>query len=229
MSEAHDRLLKTLGCNFSQPEFLEQALTHRSASACNNERLEFLGDAVLGMVIAHALYQKFPDATEGELSRLRSSLVKKPTLAAIARELKLGDYLNLGSGELKSGGYRRDSILADALEAIMGAVYLDGGFSASEVLILRLFSSRLDDIPAAAALKDPKTRLQEFLQSRQIALPAYEVIAITGQAHDQTFDVECRIAEANETTIGRGNSRRKAEQQAAEAMLARLDPKTESN
>ncbi len=209
---------------FADPSLLAQALTHRSAGAENNERLEFLGDAVLGMVIAEALYRQFPDASEGDLSRLRASLVKKSSLAAIGRDLNLGEYLSLGSGELKSGGYRRDSILADAVEAIFGAVYLDAGFDPARKLILHLYREQLAAIPSADSLKDPKTRLQEYLQSRQINLPQYEVIQVTGQAHNQTFHVQCDIAEKNLSSRGQGSSRRKAEQAAAKAMLEQLNP-----
>lgn len=218
-----ERLGKQLEYAFTDAALLEQALTHRSAGANNNERLEFLGDAVLGAVIAEALYQQFPEAPEGDLSRLRASLVKKSSLASIARELNLGDYLVLGSGELKSGGYRRDSILADAVEAIFGAVYLDAGFQPARELILRQYQSRLAAIPSADSLKDPKTRLQEYLQSRQLELPDYEVTAITGEAHNQNFAVQCAIAEKNLYSEGQGRSRRKAEQAAAQAMLELLE------
>ncbi len=203
---------------------MQQALRHRSVGGTNNERLEFLGDAVLGMVIAHELYTRFPKAAEGELSRLRASLVKKPTLAEVARDLKLGDFLVLGSGELKSGGFRRDSILADALEAVFGAIYLDAGFASCRDVILRLYRNRLDATPAAAQLKDPKTRLQEYLQAQHLDLPEYTVTAIQGQAHRQTFEVSCRVAQLDQQANGTGSSRRRAEQDAAACMLALLDP-----
>lgn len=219
MTATLDPLVGNLRHDFHNPSLLQQALTHRSASNTNNERLEFLGDAVLGLVIADALYARYPRATEGELSRLRATLVKKPTLAGIARELELGEYLQLGSGELKSGGFRRDSILADALEAIIGAVYLDAGFAAASELVLRLYSERLQSLPDVSSLKDPKTRLQEHLQSRRIELPSYTVVKVSGKAHAQTFEVECHILELDRMTRGKGASRRKAEQSAAAHML----------
>ncbi|HKK14468.1 MAG TPA: ribonuclease III, partial [Gammaproteobacteria bacterium] len=166
MTRSPQELSRAIGYRFDDQRLLEYALTHRSAGSRNNERLEFLGDAVLGLVMAEALYRAFPRATEGELSRLRATLVKRETLAEVARALALGDYLTLGSGELKSGGFRRDSILADALEAVFGALYMDGGFEAAGRLIRDLFRERLEDLPSAAALKDAKTRLQELLQGR---------------------------------------------------------------
>jgi ribonuclease-3 len=222
LRERIESLQARLGYRFRQPEMLERAVTHRSAGGTNNERLEFLGDAVLGMVITEALYHQFPLASEGELSRLRATLVRKPTLAEIARSLGLGEYLNLGPGELKSGGFRRDSILSDALEAVLGAIYLDDGLDACREWVQGHFASRLASLPAAAELKDYKTRLQEFLQSRQLALPEYVVIGVRGQAHAQTFEVECRVAERDISTRGVGTSRRNAEQQAAGEMLKAL-------
>jgi ribonuclease-3 len=216
------RLQKKLAYEFGDPALLVQAVTHRSAGGTNNERLEYLGDAVLGLVVAEALFQRSPAATEGELSRLRATLVRKQTLAEIARDLELGDYLKLGSGELKSGGYRLDSILADALEAVVGAIYLDGGLGPSSDWIQKKFASRLETLPSAAELKDAKTRLQELLQSRHLKLPAYSVTRVHGEAHAQTFEVECRVSEQNKATHGSGKSRRLAEQQAAEAMLKAL-------
>ncbi len=216
-------LLKRLGYVFRDPGLFEHALTHRSAGGANNERLEYLGDAVLGLVIAEALYRRYPQASEGELSRLRASLVRKQTLAELARDLELGDYLHLGSGELKSGGFRRDSILADALEAIFGAVYLDGGFAAGAQLIQALYAERLDGLPSTPrASKDPKTQLQEYLQGRHLDLPDYTVISVRGEAHDQTFEVECRISALAQSTRAQGSSRRRAEQQAAQLMLGQL-------
>ncbi|HKJ10220.1 MAG TPA: ribonuclease III [Gammaproteobacteria bacterium] len=222
MTRAAQDLSKVLDHDFRNPELLDFALTHRSAGSRNNERLEFLGDAILSLVIAEALYRQLPSATEGELSRLRATLVRQETLAEIARGLELGEYLTLGSGELKSGGFRRDSILSDALEAIFGALYMDGGFEAARQCIARLFAERLDSLPSAAALKDPKTRLQEYLQSRRVALPEYEVLEARGQAHDQTFRVQCRIPGTEHSSHGQGGSRRKAEQDAAQRMLAAL-------
>jgi ribonuclease-3 len=216
-------LLSSLGYTFHDPMLLESALTHRSAGGINNERLEYLGDAVLGLVIAEDLYRRYPQASEGELSRLRASLVRKQTLAELARDLNLGEFLRLGSGELKSGGYRRDSILADALEAILGAAYLDGGFAASAALIQTLYAERLESLPSKPlAIKDPKTQLQEYLQSRHLNLPDYEVVSVRGEAHDQIFEVECQIAALAQSTRAQGSSRRRAEQQAAQQMLEQL-------
>lgn len=219
MREPPDRLSQAIGYRFRDPARLEQALTHRSAGPLNNERQEFLGDAILGFVVADALYQRFPDASEGDLSRLRARLVKKESLARIARQLKLGSYLNLGAGELRSGGQSRDSILADALEAVLAAVYLDGGYTVAREVVLRLFQPRLDDLPADARDKDPKTRLQEWLQSRKLPLPRYTIETITGKQHHQEFVVECRVEALELTTRGRGGSRRKAEQDAARRLL----------
>jgi len=176
LNRSLDGLSRSLGYRFQDPGLLQAAVTHRSAGSSNNERLEFLGDAVLGYVIAEWLYTQFPEASEGQLSRLRASLVKKETLAGIARELKIGDYLSLGSGELKSGGFRRDSILADALEAILGGIVMDSGFEACRTSIQRLFADRVSRLSASDELKDPKTRLQEYLQSRKLDLPDYEVM-----------------------------------------------------
>jgi len=211
----------TLDYRFSEPSLLDMALTHRSAGGFNNERLEFLGDAVLSVVIAEWLYQTRPRASEGELSRLRASLVNREALAAIARSLRLGDVLHLGSGELKSGGFRRDSILADALEAVFGAVYLDGGFEACRQVIRSLYESRMAELPSASHLKDPKTRLQEYLQARQQALPLYNLLEITGEAHAQRFTVECVVDEQHRT-VATASSRRRAEQEAARRVLERI-------
>jgi ribonuclease-3 len=204
-------------------DLLEQALTHRSTGPVNNERLEFLGDALLGLVIAEVLWQRFPDADEGELSRRRASLVNKESLARVARELRLGDYLKLGSGEVRTGGHTRDSILADALEAVIGAVYVDKGFADARDMLLRLFAEPLAKVARQRALKDPKTQLQEMLQSMRRPLPEYEVVDISGQQHAQRFAVCCRLAHEQLSTRGEGSSRRRAEQDAAERMLARLD------
>jgi len=214
------QLCASLGYNFQQPALLVEALTHRSASASNNERLEFLGDALLNMVIAEYLFQQYPKASEGELSRLRASLVKGETLAELARNLQLGDWLYLGPGELKSGGFRRESILSDAMEAIFGAVYLDGGLGACRDLIVSLYRDCLARLLSANELKDPKTLLQEYLQARQQALPIYNVLEIRGEPHTQSFKVECVVAEAR--AVAEGSSRRKAEQEAARQLLARI-------
>jgi ribonuclease-3 len=212
-----DGLTPSLGYEFGDRALLEEALTHRSASGRNNERLEFLGDSILNFVIAAELHRSNPHASEGELSRLRASLVKGETLAELAADMNLGDYLRLGPGELKSGGFRRASILADALEAILGGVYLDGGFEVCRCLILNLYQRRLAELPSVGELKDPKTRLQEHLQARQQALPVYSVLEVTGEAHAQHFTVECSIDEGR--TVAVGTSRRKAEQEAARKAL----------
>lgn len=214
-------LCRALGHRFRDPELLETALTHRSsAGQPNNERLEFLGDALLNCVIALALYERYPQASEGDLSRLRATLVKGDTLAGIAGELELGSHLRLGGGELKSGGYRRHSILADALEAVFGAVYLDSDFATCRQLILNLYEPRLAALPPVSELKDPKTRLQEYLQARQRALPVYNVLAVHGEPHAQRFTIECTVEDL--TTVAEDSSRRKAEQTAASAMLKRM-------
>jgi len=217
-----EHLARRLGLTFQDTALLDSALRHRSAGSNNNERLEFLGDSVLNLIIAEQLFRLRPDATEGELSRLRATLVREDSLAEVARELELGDYLTLGSGELKSGGFRRASILADALEALIGAVYLDRGFEQTVALVLRLFGDKLRDLPEAAVLKDPKTQLQEWLQSRQQDLPTYEVIEVKGAAHAQTFTVACMVTGQSQPSIGKGSSRRKAEQAAAREMLNRV-------
>jgi ribonuclease-3 len=213
------KLVSLLEFQFKDTRLLTTALTHRSASTQNNERLEFLGDSVLNFVIAEELFKRYPDSSEGDLSRLRAALVKKEGLAKIAHDLVLGDYITLGSGELKSGGHRRDSILADAVEAVFGSVYLDAGFDAAKELILRLYTSQLEDVPDPQLLKDPKTRLQELLQSRKYPLPVYQVINVTGKAHKQTFTVNCHIEDLAIDTLGQSSSRRKAEQKAAEEAI----------
>src|SRR5882762_10346486 len=199
------------------------ALTHRSASGPNNERLEFLGDAVLNLVIAQHLYAAFPQAAEGDLSRLRAKLVSREPLAEVALTLGLGETLQLGSGELKTGGFRRQSILADALEAVCGALFLDGGLEAAERVIERLFEPRIAALPAPAALKDAKTRLQEYLQSRGLTLPRYSVDSIEGEAHAQTFRVICDVPDLGCRAQGRGSTRRRAEQAAAERILLEIE------
>jgi len=199
------------------------ALTHRSAAGPNNERLEFLGDAVLNLLIAHRLYDAFPRATEGELSRLRARLVSREPLAEIALSLGFGETLRLGPGELRSGGFRRQSILADALEALCGAIFLDGGLAAVEPLIARLFAGRIAALPDPEALKDAKTRLQEYLQSRSLTLPRYAVLGVEGEDHAQTFKVSCEVPGLALSVEGRGSSRRRAEQQAAGRMLDAIE------
>ena len=219
-------LRERLGYEPRDPGLFRAALTHRSASGPNNERLEFLGDAVLNLVVARHLYGCFPDATEGDLSRLRSRVVSREPLAAVAADLTLGDTLQLGSGELKSGGFRRQSILADALEAVFGALYLDGGLEAATAVIVRLFAARIAALPEAATLKDAKTRLQEYLQSRSLPLPRYEVLGVEGEDHAQSFTVSCEVPALEARTQGRGSSRRRAEQEAAERMMETLGPRS---
>ena len=221
-------LCRQLGYTFNNEPLLLEALTHRSAGSHNNERLEFLGDGILNFVIADVLFRMHPDMREGDLSRLRASLVNGNTLAEISREINLGEYMRLGSGELKSGGFRRASILADALESMLGAVYCDSDFETCQALILRLFDNKLNNLPHVDTLKDPKTRLQELLQSRQIPLPAYEVIEVTGKTHAQTFRVECRINELDYVAEGEGSSRRKAEQLAAEKAFEAIQKQLKS-
>lgn len=215
-------LEKALAFEFIDHALLVQALTHRSAGGRNNERLEFLGDAVLGSVIAIELFQRFPKAREGELSRYRAILVRRESLAELARSLDIGNYLHLGSGERKSGGFRRDSILADALEAVLGAIYLDQGFEACQRCILTLFSGKLAGLLDISELKDAKSRLQEYLQSRQRPLPEYSVVETTGEAHDQHFMVQCRVDHEADPADGSGKTRRQAEQGAAAKMLERI-------
>jgi ribonuclease-3 len=222
-SKAIASLLKKLAYSFNDTELLNEALTHRSYAAKNNERLEFLGDGVLNFVIAHELFKQYPDVQEGDLSRLRATLVNKESLAEIAGHLNLGEVILLGTGELKSGGFRRPSILADTVESILGAVYIDGGFESCRVLIIRLYAKRLASPADLQSLKDPKTRLQELLQSRRFSLPEYQVVNITGQAHSQIFHVRCSIDKMNIKVDGEGKSRRKAEQDAAEKAFLKVE------
>ncbi|MCK5192011.1 MAG: ribonuclease III [Methylococcales bacterium] len=219
MTRTPEILAKKLGLTFDQPQLFFMSLTHRSMGARNNERLEYLGDSVLGFVIAQKLYEMFPDASEGDLSRLRASLVNQDSLAELARDHKIGDYLILGSGELKSGGYRRDSILSDALEAIMGALVKDQGVPVCQDWILNLFSRKLAELDLKKSQKDPKTLLQELMQARKTELPVYELVQMTGAAHEQTFSVKCVTILSNEPSVGTGVSRKRAEQAAAEKML----------
>ncbi|HFQ91717.1 MAG TPA: ribonuclease III [Chromatiales bacterium] len=219
MNTDYQRLCKRLDYQFNDLQLLRAALSHRSTGRNNNERLEFLGDAILSAVIAEALFQQFPDADEGVLSRLRASLVKGETLARLARQLDLGEYLLLGTGEMKSGGFRRDSILAGTLEAIIGAVYLDGGQASSHRLVHTIFHEELAGASPDTLVKDPKTRLQEYLQSRKRALPVYSVQSIEGGGHEQRFTVDCHVEEMGKRVTGHGSSRRKAEQDAAARML----------
>ncbi|MCP0914185.1 MULTISPECIES: ribonuclease III [Legionella] len=216
--------MRRLNYTFNNQAYLIQALTHCSAGMINNERLEFLGDSILSFVIANSLFEKFPDQSEGQLSRLRAHLVKGEMLAQIALELQLGDYLYLGQGELKSGGFRRASILADALEAVFAAVFLDGGLDACQQVILKLYESRLNDKNLDNNLKDAKTQLQEFLQAEKYPLPEYTLTKIDGEEHDQIFYVTCEVAKLKLKTQGHGANRRKAEQQAAKQLLQQLKP-----
>jgi len=205
----------SIGYRFTDPELLRRALTHRSHGASHNERLEFLGDSVVNCVVALELYERFPRLTEGELSRLRANVVHQPSLAAVAQRYAFGEHLRLGEGELRSGGARRPSILADSVEAVIGAVFLDGGYAAARQVVRALLGSTLDAIDPAASSKDPKTLLQEYLQARRLALPQYAVVATRGEAHDQQFQVECAIPELGIRSLGEGASRRGAEQEAA--------------
>jgi ribonuclease-3 len=216
-------LERSLGHRFRDAALARQALTHRSFGSPNNERLEFLGDGLLNCAVATLLYERFPNRPEGELSRLRSRLVSQAALCEVAARLGLGERLRLGEGELKSGGFRRPSILADALEALLGAVYLDAGFEAVRSAVERLLAAELAAASERPVDKDPKTALQEALQARRLALPRYTVTAVEGEAHAQAFQVECRIEELGIAVTGRGSSRRAAEQDAAAAALAELE------
>ena len=216
------KLTSKLGYTFKETELLNLALTHRSANGKHNERLEFLGDSILSFVIADELYRRFPKVNEGDMSRMRATLVRGNTLAELGREFDLGDYLKLGPGELKSGGFRRDSILADAVEAIIGAIYLDSDLETARSIVLEWYHGRLEEIKPGASQKDPKTRLQEFLQGRRKPLPVYTVTNIKGEAHNQEFTVACEVAGMDTPVIGKGTSRRKAEQAAAETALEQL-------
>jgi ribonuclease-3 len=222
LTHALGQLQHRLGYEFREPRHLQQALTHRSVGHLNNERLEFLGDALVNFVIAESLYRVRSDAEEGALSRLRASLVREETLAMLARKLQLSEVLTLGESELKSGGYRRDSILADAFEAILGAVYLDGGFDAARAVCDRLFAALLVDLPDADSLKDSKTRLQEWLQAQGRPLPRYEVIDESGPPHKRRFQVRATLADGSQTAEAAGSSRRSAEQDAARQLLQTL-------
>ena len=217
-----DRLYKRLGYTFNQTAYLRQALTHCSAGEKNYERLEFLGDSILNLIISNALYHQYPQRPEGQLSRLRAFLVKGDMLADIAAEIDLGDYLLLGQGELKSGGFRRRSILADALEAVFAAIFLDSDFFQIQRVILSLFKDRLNDETMDAASKDAKTQLQEYLQAKKYPLPEYSVKEIIGEEHEQIFHIICYLAKLDLSTESQGETRRKAEQAAAKLMLDKI-------
>jgi len=223
MNPPISKLEKKLGYQFNDSELINLALTHRSANGKHNERLEFLGDSILSFVIADDLYHRFPKVNEGDMSRMRATLVRGHTLAELGREFVLGDYLKLGPGELKSGGFRRDSILADAVEAIIGAIYLDSDIEVVRKIVLSWYKTRLDAIQPGVSQKDPKTRLQEFLQGRKKPLPVYTVTNIKGEAHNQEFTVSCGIEGISDPVVGKGTSRRKAEQAAAELALEKLN------
>jgi ribonuclease-3 len=214
-SKASIWLAKTLSYEFKDANLLQQALTHRSCAGANNERLEFLGDAVLGFVISEVVYRSHPNAPEGDLSKLRASLVKDASLGKLAMGLGLGEHLVLGGGERKSGGHRRESILADALEALFGAVYLDAGFDAAAAVVTHAFGDRLSNLPSIEDLRDPKTRLQEWLQGQGFGLPEYELVKVSGKAHRQLFNVSCSIRDGERISTGSGTTRRNAEQESA--------------
>ena len=216
------KLSQRIDYTFSDQSLIELALTHRSCGGKNNERLEFLGDSIVNLVIAEALFIKFPEAKEGKLSRLRARMVKGVTLAELARDFSLGDFLHLGSGEMKSGGHRRESILADTVEAIIGAIYLDSNMDTVKAKILQWYDSRLEALSLSDPLKDPKTQLQEHLQGKQAPLPKYDVLNIEGSAHEQLFKVSCVVKELDDSIVGQGASRRIAEQEAAAQALKLL-------
>lgn len=216
------QLQRRLGYCFQDEQLLQQALTHRSAAGLHNERLEFLGDSILSFVIADALYRQFPKVNEGDMSRMRATLVRGKTLAELGRAFELGDFLVLGPGELKSGGFRRESILADAIEALIGAIFLDSDINRVQQLVLAWYAERLAAIKPGVEQKDPKTRLQELLQGQKRALPSYSVVKVRGEAHNQSFTVHCVIEGMSEPVVGTGSSRRKAEQQAAQKALEQL-------
>lgn len=222
LNDGFNELYRKLDYRFADPALLQRALTHRSKSSDNNERLEFLGDSVLSVVVSAQLYAQFPQLTEGELTRVRASLVRQDTLAGLARVLDLGRWLFLGGGEYKSGGYDRDSILADAFEAVLGAVFVEAGFDAVRRVVLALYRDLLERIDPLTVVKDPKTRLQEYLQKRAVRTPIYSVLSVTGDPHQQSFTVECAIPDLHLSANGEGSSRRYAEQQAAERALALL-------
>ncbi|KKA45558.1 MULTISPECIES: ribonuclease III [Salinivibrio] len=222
MTKLTDKLQRDIGYQFSNAALLELALTHRSANGTHNERLEFLGDSILSFVIAEDLYHRFPKVDEGDMSRMRATLVRGNTLAEIGREFSLGEVMRLGPGELKSGGFRRDSILADAVEALIGAIFLDSDINRVQEIILQWYQHRLETIEPGASQKDPKTRLQEHLQGKRKPLPSYTVMKVRGEAHNQEFTVECQVSGLESSVIGKGSSRRKAEQAAAELALQKL-------
>lgn len=215
-------LYEKLGYTFNQVNYLKTALTHRSYSSSNNERLEFLGDSLLNLIIANALYEQYSKAAEGELSRLRAYLVQEDSLAEIAKQIGIGQFLQLGMGELKTGGTERSSILADALEAIIAAIFLDSNFDTCQKFVLKVFREKLHNLSLKGNTRDPKTTLQEYLQSRKQSLPDYEIIETKGESHQQTFTIRCSVESLQKETIGTSTSRRKAEQEAAKTFLIQL-------
>jgi ribonuclease-3 len=215
-------LYSTIGYTFKNEALVKQALTHRSLDNKNNERMEFLGDAIVNFVVAELLFQQRQNAKEGDLSRLRAALVNREGLADIAMEFNLSEYLRMGTGELRSGGFRRPSILSDAVEAIIGAIYLDSDITICKQTVVQWFESRLNKIIDMKSLKDAKTQLQEYLQSHKLSLPLYELVATQGKQHEQTFTIECKVIEKSLSATGKGTSRRKAEQNAAEMCLEKL-------
>lgn len=219
----YQRLQHRLGYEFKEPKLLELALTHRSYGANNNERLEFLGDSILNFIIGEVLYNRFPDAREGQLSRIRSQLVKGETLAEIAREFELGECLILGEGEMKSGGHRRDSILSDSVEALIGAIFTETEFEICRAHVLRWYESRLTSVSLEATDKDPKSRLQEYLQAQRKPLPDYEVVETLGEAHSHIFTIECRVAVLKQAVRAQASNRREAEKLAATEVLRLLN------
>ncbi len=223
MKQKCEAIYKKIKYRFNDPQLLQTALTHRSANRSNNERLEFLGDGVLNCIVGWQLYEFYPKADEGVLSRYRAALVREKTLADVARSLELGDLLVLGPGELKSGGNRRDSILADGFEAVIGAVYVDDGFEHCIKIIRDLFQTRIEKLAELVELKDPKTRLQEYLQAQRLPLPEYTLVKVGGAAHTRHFVIECKIPSLALATQGEGSSRRRAEQEAAERVLEKIE------
>lgn len=222
ISIKRQRLIKRLGYTFTDNSLLDLALTHRSCGAHNNERLEFLGDSILNFTMGEALFHKFPKAREGDLSRLRAQLVKGETLAEVAREFNLGEQLNLGEGEMKSGGFRRDSILADAVEAIIGAIYTEAGMDVCQEHLLSWYAQRLEKITLTETQKDTKTQLQEFLQSRRAPVPEYKIVSTSGESHAQQFTVECRVSLLPTPTLATASNRKLAEKEAAAEALELL-------
>jgi ribonuclease-3 len=227
--QALERLAEKLGHAFRDPELLVRALTHRSAPGASNERLEFLGDGLINCVVGQLLYERHPQAAEGDLTYVRASLVRQESLARLAEGLQLGELLALGSAELKSGVFRRESVLADALEAVLGAVFVDGGFAAARAACERLFGAAVSEAPEAARVKDAKTRLQEHLQGHGRPVPAYDIHAAEGPSHRQSFTVVCRLPDSSDQTEGRGSSRKAAEQEAAQKMLALIAAQDEAH